>query len=37
MESGERRIDTSAAYVVFVDEGDIEQLEDRTSKSLPRV
>ena len=28
MESGERRIDTSAAYVVIVDEGDLEELEE---------
>ena len=28
MESGERRIDTSAAYIVMVDEGDLEELEE---------
>ncbi len=28
MESGERRIDTSAAYMVIVDEGGIEELEE---------
>ena len=28
MESGERRIDTSAAYMVIVEEGDIAELEE---------
>ncbi len=28
MESGERRIDTSAAYMVMVEESDVEELEE---------